>query len=90
MAGNLVRIMPRNEGGGEADPSKWIGRIAIFELVTGSRVQGRILAYSEKWIDTDNGAIQVIHIAYARWVGAEEASIIRANSPYGDPNRRLR
>ncbi len=93
MAGEIIRLnaMPRNEGGNDApNPNRWVGRVAIFELVTGSRVQGRILRYNEDWIDTDNGTIQVRHIAYARWVEAEEESIIRANSPYGDPNRRLR
>lgn len=93
MAGEIIRLnaMPRNEGGNDApNPSRWVGRVAIFELVTGSRVQGRILRYNDDWIDTDNGTIQVRHIAYARWVEAEEESIIRANSPYGDPNRRLR
>lgn len=89
MAGTLARIAPAK---GESNPQRWIGRIAIFEMVTGTRVQGKILAISDDWIDTDNGAVKVEHIVHARWVGIEEASITRAveplnTSPY---DRRLR
>jgi hypothetical protein len=85
----LVRLLPRNEvenpsqtqDSGEVDPKRWIGRIAIFEMVTGTRVQGKILAMSDEWIDTDNGGVRVEHIVHARWVSAEEAAIIRNDTP---------
>jgi hypothetical protein len=70
----LARVIPLSSN---PDRHKWIGKIAIFELITGSRVQGKILALSETWIDTDNGAIKVEHIVHAKWVGEEEAQIIR-------------
>ncbi|VVB55259.1 Uncharacterised protein [uncultured archaeon] len=78
MAGELVRIGPPPGQEGHADPGKWVGRIAIFEMVTGTRIQGKILAVSERVIDTDNGAIFVEHIVHARWVSPQEASITRA------------
>ena len=74
MPNALAKIIPIP---GNPSPNKWIGRIAIFELSTGSRVQGKILALNENWIDTDNGAIKVEHIVHAKWVSEEEASIIR-------------
>lgn len=67
---------------------KWIGRIAIFEMITGSRIQGKIIAISPDWIDTDNGAIRVEHIVHAKWVGEEEAQIIRGG-PIGPYNPYL-
>jgi len=85
----LVRLLPRNEVGnssqaqesGEVDTKRWIGRIAIFELTTGTRVQGKILGMSDEWIDTDNGAVKVDNVVHARWVSAEEARIIRNDVP---------
>jgi hypothetical protein len=59
------------------EPNKWIGRIAIFELITGSRVQGKILSVGPDWLHTDTGDIRIEHIVHAKWVGEEEASIIR-------------
>jgi hypothetical protein len=74
----LVRLFPQKKEGDEtSDTNKWIGRIAIFELITKSRVQGRILNVSPEWIDTDNGAVRVRYIVSAKWVSAEEAAIIR-------------
>lgn len=87
MVSTVLALVPKPVAG---SPHPWIGRIAIFELITGTRVQGKILQVTEEWIDTDNGAVQVKHIVHAKWVSAEEAAIIRADSPYGDPNRRLR
>jgi hypothetical protein len=74
-----------------SEPHKWIGRIAIFELSTGSRIQGKILAINDEVIDTDNGAIWVKYIVSAKWVGQEEAAIIRGGpmQPW-DPSRQLR
>jgi hypothetical protein len=81
----LIRLLPREEGQQQAptdvDPKRWVGRIAIFELSTGTRVQGQILGMSDDWIDTDNGAVRVDNVVYAKWVSAEEASIIRNNRP---------
>jgi hypothetical protein len=82
----LVRLLPRDEvqdpqGQGEVNTKRWIGRIAIFELSTGTRVQGQILGMSDEWIDTDNGAVRVDAVVHAKWVSAEEASIIRNNRP---------
>jgi hypothetical protein len=91
MAGELVRIGPKPGDEGHANPKKWIGRIAIFEMVTGSRIQGKILALSDEWIDTDNGAVKVEHIVHARWVSPQEAQITRSLRPLStwDPNRRF-
>lgn len=83
----LIRLLPREEGQqpqqpqAEVNTKKWIGRIAIFELSTGTRVQGLILGMSDEWIDTDNGAVRVDNVVYAKWVGEEEARIIRNNRP---------
>lgn len=82
----LVRLLPRDEvqnpeTQGEVNPKRWIGRIAIFELTTGTRVQGKILGMSDEWIDTDNGAVKVDNVVHARWVSAEEARIIRNDTP---------
>jgi len=83
----LIRLLPREEGQqqhqpqGEVDPKRWIGRVAIFELSTGTRVQGRIVGMSDDWIDTDNGAVRVDNVVYARWVNEEEARIIRNDRP---------
>jgi len=74
MPNALAKIIPLPNN---PNSNKWIGRIAIFELSTGSRVQGKILALNENWIDTDNGAIKVEHIVHAKWVSEEEAQIIR-------------
>jgi hypothetical protein len=57
--------------------SRWVGRIVIFELTTGLRVQGKILGGDDVWLDTDNGAVKVEHIVHAKWVSDEEARIIR-------------
>ena len=90
MSNALVRLLPPPGEEGCTDPNKWRGRLATFELVTGSRVSGRILAVSDQWIDTDNGALQVIHIVHAKWVSAEEAQITRGG-PLGNNNTyRLR
>lgn len=78
MSGNLIRLLP---GKGEPSPNQWIGRIAIFEMITGSRIQGKIIALNDDWIDTDNGAIRVEHIVHARWVNQEEAEITRSKHP---------
>jgi len=69
----------------------WIGRIAIFELSTGTRIQGKILAINDPWIDTDSGAVNAEHIIHAKWVSEEEARIIRGGplTPYDCP-RQLR
>lgn len=57
--------------------ARWTGRIVIFELTTGLRIQGKILGGDDVWIDTDNGAVKVEHIVHAKWVSDEEARIIR-------------
>lgn len=59
--------------------ARHVGRIAVFQLTTGFRVQGKILAVTDTWIDTDNGAVKIEHIVHARWVSAEEAAISRAS-----------
>lgn len=81
---SLVKLLPRDEGQapqGEVDTKRWVGRVAIFELSTGTRVQGRIIGMSDDWIDTDNGAVRVDNVVYARWVNEEEARIIRNDRP---------
>ena len=83
---NLVKLLPREEvreqeRQGEVNPKRWIGRIAIFELSTGTRVQGKIMGMSDEWIDTDNGAVRVDNVVYAKWVGEEEARLIRSSTP---------
>ena len=79
MPNAIVRLLPLpNE---EPGPNKWIGRIAIFELTTGTRIQGKILRVNDEWIDTDNGTVRVDHIIHAKWVNPEEASIIRGGRP---------
>ena len=82
----LIRLLPRDEEPqqnpqGTVDPKRWIGRVAVFELSTGTRVQGRIVGLSDDWIDTDNGAVRVDNVVYARWVSEEEARIIRNDRP---------
>ena len=83
----LVRLLPRDEvqnpqdKNGVVDPKRWVGRIAIFEMITGTRIQGKILAVSDDWIDTDNGGVRIEHVVHARWVSAEEARIIRNDTP---------
>jgi len=57
--------------------ARWVGRIVIFELSTGTRIQGKILGGDDVWIDTDNGGVKVEHIVHAKWVSEEEARIIR-------------
>lgn len=94
---NLVKLFPQDAHGNHAHPQAWIGRIAIFELSTGTRVQGRILGVSDPWIDTDNGAVNVNHIVHAKWVSKEEEQIIRGGpfgpnslpSPPYDPSKRF-
>lgn len=86
---NLAKVISID---GNPSPNKWIGRIAIFELSTGSRVQGKILAANEQWIDTDNGTIRVDSIVHAKWVSPEEEQIIRGGplgsyNPYQLPRR---
>jgi hypothetical protein len=73
-------------------PHKWVGRIITVELTTGLRIQGKILAITEAWIDTDNGAFKVEHVVSAKWVSDEEAQIIRGGpigsyNPYTLPRR---
>lgn len=58
-------------------PHKWVGRIITVELTTGLRIQGKILAITETWIDTDNGGFKVENVVSAKWVSDEEAQIIR-------------
>lgn len=96
MTKEIVKVIPFSKSSsgnkGEQDTSKWIGRIAIFELSTGSRVQGKILAMNGEWLDTDTGAIRVNDIVHAKWVNEEEASIIRGGplgtyNPYTLPRR---
>ncbi len=94
MSNNKIIKLPQVEG---AKPHPWIGRIAIFELSTGTRRQGRILAINDPWIDTDNGAINVNSIVHAKQVSTEEARIIRGGpigplslpGPSYDPNKRF-
>lgn len=90
MDSKLVRLIPPGKEQGSTDPNQWRGRLACFELVTGTRVSGRILAVSDVWIDTDNGAIRVEHIVHARWVGEEEAKITRGGPLGNDNTYRLR
>lgn len=66
-------------------PHHWVGRIIIVELSTGSRLQGKILAVTEDWIDTDNGGFKVENVVMAKWVSEEEAQIIRGG-PLGSSN----
>lgn len=82
----LVRLLPRDEvqeqeRRGGFDVQHWVGRIAIFELSTGTRIQGKILAINDMWIDTDNGGVRVDAVVHAKWVSAEEAAIIRNSRP---------
>lgn len=97
MTGEIIRVfpkpsvesndVPRHPNGQNSNISKWIGRIAIFELSTGSRVQGKILAMDNEWLDTDNGTIRVKDIVHAKWVSEEEERIIRGG-PLGSYNNQ--
>ena len=95
MSKEIVRLFPKSVSGeqeNKPNPSKWIGRIAIFELSTGSRVQGKIIGMNDEWLDTDNGTIRVRDIVHAKWVSEEEAQIIRGGplgsyNPYTLPRR---
>jgi len=95
MAGEIVKFpvqgLPNQTIGGISS-QKWIGNIITVELSTGRRVQGKILALNEKWIDTDNGGFRVEDIVFAKWVSEEEAQIIRGGplgsyNPYTLPRR---
>lgn len=90
MSNNLVKLALVERQEGRVEPNKWLGRLAAFELITGSRVSGRIVAVNETWIDLDNGTIKIEHIVHARWIGDEEAQITHGG-PLGsyDP-RQLR
>ena len=55
----------------------WVGRTGIFELITGTRVSGKVIAVYEEYFDTDNGSIRKEAVVYARWMGAEEIAIAR-------------
>jgi len=70
----LAKVIPLSSN---PEPNKWIGRIAIFELITGRSVQGKILGVGPEWLHTDSGDIRIEYIVHAKWVGEEEASIIR-------------
>jgi len=92
MAREIVKLVPPSK---EANPkfSRLIGRVAIFTMSTGDRLQGKILAANEDWIDTDNGAVKVANIILAKWVSQEEEQIIRGGplgsyDPYQLPRRR--
>jgi hypothetical protein len=89
MAGEITKVItfPRSPNGNAAQVHKWVGKIAIFELITGSRMQGKILAVTEEWIDTDNVAVKVAAIVGAKWVNEEEARIIRGG-PLGSYDPR--
>jgi len=87
MTNTLAKVIPLTTFDG-ADPRKWIGRIAVFEVITGSRIQGKIIAFNEQWIDTDGGTIRIEHIVCARWVGPEEEQIIRGG-PLGSYGYQL-
>lgn len=86
-----MQLFPGQKPGEHANPHKWIGRVAIFELITGSRLQGKIIGMSNEWIDTDNGAIRVAHIVSAKWVTPEEETIIRGGPlGYWDGPKQIR
>jgi hypothetical protein len=89
MANGIVRVLPLPKGEYAVNPNKWIGRLATFELVTGSRVSGRIIAINDIWVDTDNGAIRIEHIVHAKWISDEEAQITHGG-PLGNYNRQLK
>jgi len=75
MAGEITKVIPlRPQSQGQ---HRWIGKIVIFEMMTGSRIQGKILGVNDEWIDTDNGAVRVDKIVSAKWVSEDEACIIR-------------
>jgi hypothetical protein len=76
MAGEITKVIPFPHSQVQAK-HKWIGKIVIFEMTTGSRIQGKIIGVSEDWIDTDNGAVKVDKIVSAKWVSEDEALIIR-------------
>jgi hypothetical protein len=84
---NIIKFVPYTGTNDTPPSSKWVGRIVIFELITGSRIQGKILAISEDWIDMDTGAVKIEHIVHAKWVSTEEANIIRGGpiQPWGGP-----
>lgn len=90
-----MRVLPglgqEEPKGSTPDTHPWVGRIAVFRLRDGFQVSGEILAVGDEFIDTDNGAVRKEDISYARWVGAEEASIIRSKRPLGSGpyNRRF-
>lgn len=75
---------PPSGGFGAMTPTKhpWVGRTGVFELSTGTRVSGRVLAVYDDYFDTDNGSIRKEAVVYARWMSAEEISIARGGRPY--------
>lgn len=54
-----------------------VGRTAIFQLKTGKEFIGKILDYNDTWIDTDQGAVRVDNIVFARWIDEKQAAIRR-------------
>jgi hypothetical protein len=82
----IVRVLPKIRAlNGPEDPRKhpWVGRTGVFELTTGTRVSGKVLAVYDEYFDTDNGSLRKDAVVYARWMGNEEISIAR-----GGPLRR--
>jgi len=88
MVKDIVKVFPISPPTRTVEgvaPHKWIGRIITVELSTGRRVQGKILSLNDEWMDTDNGGFRVKDIVFAKWVGEEEAQIIRGG-PLGSYN----
>lgn len=71
------KIIPPNNSSEISMYDRWVGKIVIFQLTTGLNIQGRILAVTDTWIDTDYGAVRIDHIIHARWVSDEQASFTR-------------
>jgi hypothetical protein len=44
---------------------------------TWQKLKGKILGVGPEWLHTDSGDIRIEYIVHAKWVGEEEASIIR-------------
>jgi hypothetical protein len=72
----IVRPMARSQPVSPTD-HPWVGRTGVFELCTGTRVSGRVIAVYDEYFDTDNGSIRKEAVVYARWMGAEEIAIAR-------------
>ena len=73
----VIALVSKGRVPSRPDVHPWVGRTGVFELTTGTRVSGRVLAVHDEYFETDNGAIRKDAVVHARWMHAEEIAIAR-------------